>query len=190
MNHRRSSRRLRWVVIFATTSSWLAYAAGASASTLSASVVPLGGQQYRFVYTLRNDGSLGAAAIRSFDIAFPTAKISAFSAVPGFGASALPVLGDDLFVVDATGTGLVPNASLTFSVDFRWNGSGSPGTQAYDIYDSSNFSVLETGVTTFVPMVPLPPSLPVVLAIVLAGLGVHVSRRKPSASFARQGLYT
>ena len=54
--------------------------------------------------------------------------------------------------------GIADGATVTgFSVDFKWIGAGTPGSQPYEIYDPSTFALLGQGVTA--SPVPVPAAL-------------------------------
>jgi hypothetical protein len=152
MNHR------RWKAVYLTALLTLT-PAYASAVSLDAIRIPLGGDAYRFRYQLNNDGSLpGGAALRSFDIAFPLGRITAFANLPGWDESVLTALADDLLVVDAqAGSSLAAGSSLVFHVDFVMRAPGTqPGTQEFAVYDPVTLERLASGTTRVgVPSVPL-----------------------------------
>ncbi len=69
---------------------------------------------------------------------------------------------------------LVDGASLAdpFEVSFVWLGSGTPGLQDFDIYDGTNFSIIDLGQTTPIPV-------PATILLLGSGVfGVAVLRRK------------
>lgn len=162
---------------------------GARATVIDATLVPLGGAAYRWNYILTNDGSLGAGvALASFDLAFLTATVTAWSELGGGVADwdeyALPTFGDDLFGADATpGGGIAVGGSATFSVDFTWSGAGTPGAQVYTVYDPDSFATLETGWTA-VAAIAQPPTanlLGLPLAVLLArSLARRARRPRPA----------
>lgn len=69
----------------------------------------------------------------------------------------------------------IGDSATGFSVQFDWLGTGTPGSQAFTIYDSSTFGVLSVGVTT-TTAVPEPSTI--ALAVIgLCGMGVVAWRR-------------
>ena len=60
-----------------------------------------------------------------------------------------------------------------FMLSFIWTGSGTPGAQAFNIYDDT-FNVVESGVTS-----PVPEPAPVFLMLMASGLvGFFAFRKK------------
>jgi hypothetical protein len=82
-----------------------------------------------------------------------------------------PVLLDDGFYDSLVlGSGLLPGESVPgFSVSFDWLGTGSPGSQFYEIIDPTTFETIESGYT-----VPEPATL---LLLGLGGLALLKKRR-------------
>lgn len=75
---------------------------------------------------------------------------------------------DALALVDS------PSLSDPFRLEFVWGGSGTPGAQPFETYDSSNgFAVLESGSTSVV----IPEPAQVTLATGLLALGFTAFRR-------------
>ena len=72
-----------------------------------------------------------------------------------------------------------PLLSSVFDVTFLWNGTGTPGTQAFNLYDfTSGADLLASGNTTAAPTVtPEPSSLTLMLFAGLAYLTVLMIRR-------------
>ena len=81
-------------------------------------------------------------------------------------------------LVLTSGSAISPNASLTgFSVEFDYLGSGTPGSQFFEIVDPNTFNVLEEGFTQPSSQVPLPAATWLLVSGML-GLG-FAARAKP-----------
>ena len=142
----------------------------AEAVTIGYQLFPLGGNLYRYEYTVTNEGSLGAGvAVRLFDIQFDPADygenslaivtpapLSAqwqefiFPSIPSLGVNAS-------YNAYAPSSGVAVGDSVTgFAVEFEWLGNpAGPGSQFFEIYDPLKLTVLETGMTS----IPLPGTL-------------------------------
>jgi hypothetical protein len=161
-------------------------ASPARATVVQYELLPLGGSQFRYVYTVSNDGSLGGAAVNLFDVLFDPSLYSetslSISTQPPLASSwneillasapGVPAAYDAL----ATGSGIAYGQTRSgFAVDFAWLGTGAPGTQPFVIYDPQTFAVLEEGTT--VSAVPLPPAGWLLLSGV-AGLFTRLRARR------------
>jgi len=139
-----------------------ALSSAAHAIAIQSQLSPLGGNQYRYVYTVKNDSSLGAGvAVRLFDIAFDPAKYRE-SSLKVVTPAPLNTQWNGTILFSAPGdpaayssfsstTSIVPGATASgFSVEFEWiGGAGGPtGSQQFQIFDPNNFSQLEQGTTT------------------------------------------
>jgi hypothetical protein len=125
--------------------------------------VGLGDSNYRYEYLVRNDGSLGSgASIQLVDLLFDPALYDEGSlrnvSAPSLAASwSQTFLGSGpgvpaAFDMFATGPGIgVGEQLFGFAVDFHWLGSGTPGSQPFEIYDPNTFSLMQQGATTPVP---------------------------------------
>jgi hypothetical protein len=166
-----------------------------NASTITYDLQDLGANSYRYSYTINNDGSLpGGSAIQLFDILFDPALYQETSLTlksdlalnanwsQQFLASApgVPVAFDVL----AIGAGLTNGSSISgFAVDFSWLGAGLPSSQGFEIYDASNFNLLESGITTpLLASVPLPGAMSLVLSAFIGGAGFRKMLRFKSLS--------
>jgi hypothetical protein len=140
----------------------------AAATTIEYDLVSLGGGSYRYVYTVTNDGSLGAT-LEGFDVFFDPAlylesSLSIVTPLPLAAEWDELILGSGVLIsaaYDALGVaGGIPDGGSAsgFAVEFVWLGSGTPGVQPYEIFDGDTFEVLESGSTTSVPE-PAPMSL-------------------------------
>lgn len=156
------------ILVLSTALLTAAFSAGARAATVSYSVSALGGQAYRYDYTITNDASLVTGlALSGIDIYFApdlydsaSLEILSYPALttdwdqlilqPGIGVPAA-------FDAVANGTGIEPGESLGgFAVKFAWLGNGVPGNQPFEIFDPLSFEVTQSGVTN---PVPLPPAI-------------------------------
>lgn len=169
----------------------------ALASTIEYSLQSLGGNNYRYSYTVSNDGTLpGGVAIQLFDILFDPSLYDETSLT----IASTPALAADwsqqflasapsvpaAFDVYANGAGIASgNSANGFAIDFIWTGTGIPGAQSFQIYDPDTFALLETGTTQPTNAVPLPLSFPLFLSG-LAGLMalVRPHRHKRAPKFA------
>lgn len=149
------------------------------ASTISYELQDLGANNYRYVYTIGNDGTLpGSSAIQLFDILFDPSQyletslnISSASSISSewseqFLASApnIPAAYDTL----ANGSGIAVGTQTSgFAVDFIWLGSGLPESQIFEIYDPDSFTLLESGNTQPLNTVPLPATLTLFLTALI-----------------------
>jgi hypothetical protein len=130
----------------------------AAAISIQYTVVPVGGNVYRYVYSLTN--SAGSPAVQLFDILFDASQYLESSlqiitpaplntqwqqqilhSVP----PSIPAAYDAL----ALSGGIPAGSTVTgFSVQFTWLGTGTPGPQPFQIFDSSTFALLQSGTTT------------------------------------------
>jgi len=142
----------------------LGYSLSSYAVSVQYSLSSLGGNNYRFDYTLINDGSLGAGvALELLDINFDPALYleSSLHIVSspslssdwnqGILSSSLSV--PAAFDIYALTGGVADGASLGgFSVEFTWLGPAGPTAQSFEVFDPLSFTSLETGTTTVVPL--------------------------------------
>lgn len=80
----------------------------------------------------------------------------------------------------------VGDSEAGFTVAFTWLGAGTPGSQAFTVYDAATLNVLDTGLTTPVGAPP-PPPLPEpssVALVLLALCGVAAASRHSRCSAA------
>ena len=129
------------------------------------SLSSLGGDNYRYDYTLINDGSLGAGvALELLDINFDPALYleSSLNIVSSPSLSSdwdQYILGSApsvpaAFDIYALTGGVADGASLGgFSVEFTWlGGPAGPAAQSFEVFDPLSFASLESGTTTLVPL--------------------------------------
>ena len=168
---------LRRTLLTALLATGLFLPFGASAITLDATLVNLGGNDYRFDYILSNDGSLGPDfSIESFDIEFIDSEILGWREIGGsvddWWEDSSSVLGTSYFYADFfTGSGGIGSGeSATFSVSFNWRGTvGVPGTQWLTIYDPTNYDNFWSFEST--PAIVPIPSTGILMLFGLALLG-------------------
>lgn len=156
-------------------------------------LTPLGGSNYRYVYTVSNDGSLGSgASVELFDVMFDPALYLESSLVISTPASPGSSW-DEIFLVSAPGVpaaydamalagGIPVGAALGgFSVDFAWIGTGTPGNQPFAIYDPGSFALLAEGMTGNLAAVPVPAAAWLLGSGIAAMLGFCRQRKhRPS----------
>jgi hypothetical protein len=135
----------------------------AQAGFISYEITDLGGANYRYDYTITNDGSI-TTQIGLFDILFDPAlydEASLFNVSdPSLEADwSQMFLGSGIgvpaaFDAFANGSGIGVGGSVSgFAVQFSWLGTGSPGAQTFEIYDPETFELLGGGTSTL----QLPP---------------------------------
>lgn len=151
--------------------------------------------RYEYRYTLTNVSS--ATPLSWFSVDFDTALYDESSltitsvglgdwdeqllgSIPDFGVPA------QYDAYKTVGAGLnIGDTETGFKVAFTWLGVGSPGSQAFTIYDPATLDVLYTGMTTAVGTPPPPNGAPepstaalVLLALCGAAAGRRHSRRQ------------
>ena len=158
--------------------------------SVSYDVVHLGGNVYRYVYSITNNGSAGSAApMQLFDILFDT-NLYQEPSLQIVTASSLQVQWSEELLLSLPGVpatydaltlrgGIPAGSSVTgFSVQFVWLGPGVPGSQPFQIFDPTTFQVLQTGhtVNSSSP-VPDPTGAPAAstISLILIGLGLAVT---------------
>ncbi|MEM9388484.1 MAG: hypothetical protein AAGA68_25810 [Pseudomonadota bacterium] len=168
----------------------LCAAQSAWATLVEYEVTNLGGDNYRYDYTITND-SLGTS-IELFDIAFDTALYDESSLLV---ASSLDVNAewDQLVFASAPGSpalydaftlsgGIPAGGTATgFAVEFLWlGGPGGPGAQSFQVFDAVTFSLLDSGFTVLSggTQVDAPSTL---WLAAIGGLAVAGSRRRRAA---------
>lgn len=169
-----------------------------AAQTTSAAIIhyeltAIGGSNYRYDYTVTNDGSLGAGvAIESFAILFDPAlydetSLTIVTADPPASDWDELILGSGLGVdaaydAFALAGGIGVGESVSgFAVEFAWLGAGTPGAQAFEIYDPDTFDLIQVGSTrpVFSAEVPEPGTLALLFVSAIAAMLIR--RRRISA---------
>ena len=155
----------KWLLVMA-----LAWASSAQAASIVCSVNALGGDLWRYTYTL--DNTAGAVEFDQFTVYFDLPNVSA---LVGFTSSAgwdslivqpdpnLPDAGffDALHLAGAVAPG---STVAGFSVDFSYATGQTPGAQRFELVTSATSQTVFSGITSAVPK-------PGSYALMLAGLG-------------------
>lgn len=151
--------------------------------------------RYEYRYTITNVSLV--APLSWFSVDFDTALYDESSLLitsAGLGDWSEQILGSVLAnpaqydAFKGVGAGLaIGDTETGFTVEFTWLGAGTPGSQAFTVYDPVTFNVLDTGVTTAVgvPPPPPPPGLPEpssVALVLLALCGAATARRHARSS--------
>ncbi len=151
----------------------------AQATTIEFDVASLGGNTFRYDYTVENN-SLGDV-IEEFTIFFDLGLYENL-VVPDAPADWDPIaidpdgsLPDDGFYdALALGMGVDVGGSLGgFSVSFDWLGAGTPGSQVFNVIDPFTFATLDSGATSSSAPAPVPEPASLLLVaslLLLAGL--------------------
>jgi MYXO-CTERM domain-containing protein len=193
--HRAKVKQLLFA--FAGLLLWLSsQGAGAAAVTIEYELVALAAPgRYEYRYTVTNDSL--ATPVNWFSIDFDTALYDEASLTitsVGLADWSQQVLGSlQVFGVPAqydayktTGLPLdIGESEAGFSIAFTWLGAGTPGTQAFTIYDAGTLDVLDSGTTVALDVPPPPPPgvpEPAAMALALTALlAAGVARRRRSA---------
>jgi hypothetical protein len=155
--------------------------------SISYTLVPMGGNSYKYVYSITNNGTLtGSAPVQLFDILFDTSQYQESSlqivTPPNLNAQwsqeiltgippAIPAAYDAL----ALAGGVPAGTTVTgFAVQFTWQGTGTPGPQPFEIYDPVSFALLQSGQTTSAP-VSVPAASVLSLILISVGLALTVA---------------
>ncbi|WP_179957423.1 PEP-CTERM sorting domain-containing protein [Exilibacterium tricleocarpae] len=163
---------------------------GASALVIEYSTSFLGGDSYRYDYTITNDAPSGGDNVGLFSILFDTLlydfsslNIVSDASTASWEQSVLaPAIGVpaafDFFALDfGLGAG---ETAAGFAIEFDWLGDpGDPAAQLFEVYDPFSFALLDVG-TTIAAMVPV--SEPRGLLLLLLGLGALLYRRRARAA--------
>ena len=166
----------------------------AAATTIDFLATPLGGDSWRYDYTVHNDTL--AVGIEEFTIYFDATLYSDLAVGPSTPSGWDPLIvppSTDPFDLDPPSDGfydayadpfaappahpIAPGDSLGgFSIVFTFLGQGAPGSQYFEIVDPSEWALIDVGQTTLGAVIPLPAAF-WLFATALAGLGVVARRR-------------
>ena len=164
----------------------LAAGSQAQGAVIDYSATALGPQSWQYDYTVMNDSD--TLTIDEFTIYFDRTLFSnlavALSPVdwdPLVIQPDLELPSNGLFDALALAFGIAPGTSLSgFSVAFTFLGSGTPGSQPFEVVDAQSLEVLQSGFTSLTAQaVPEPGTLALLL---IAGIAAAaVSRRRRAA---------
>jgi PEP-CTERM motif len=143
-------------VLFLTIMIGILFAAvsGVYATTIMYDLSNLGGNHWEYTYSVTNDSM--SSTIEEFTIYFNLdfyKNLPVTSSIAGWDELVVqpdPALGDGFYDALALMTGIAQGATLSgFSVSFDWLGTGSPGSQYFEVIFpfSSPVEVLEQGYT-------------------------------------------
>lgn len=168
----------------------MSFQAAAGTVAVDYTLTNLGSGQFRYDYSITNNGGLGAGVpIQLFDILFdPTLYTGLANVTPAplanqwsqiflnaVGTS--PILFDNL----ATSGGIFDGTTTSgFAVQFTYTGTGTPGDQPFQVYDPQTFNLLLGGQATAeatTGAVPEPSTFGI-LGIVLAYGARRFSRKR------------
>jgi hypothetical protein len=161
----------------------------AAAISIQYTVVPVGGNVYRYVYSLTN--SAGSPAVQLFDILFDTSQYQESSLTivtpPPLNAqwqqqilhSVAPSIPAAYDALSLSG-GIPAGSTVTgFAVQFTWLGTGTPGPQPFQVFDSSTFALLQSGTTAAAAqVVGVPGASPFSLGILGIALAIAAAVQK------------
>jgi hypothetical protein len=162
------------ILLLLVASSLLLACPSVFATTITYSVTNIGAGSFQYDYSVQG---FSFTANQGFQIFFPYASTDSLVPLSGFSTDWDILVAQPDTGLPADGfydaLALVNNPSLSglFSVTFNKLGSGTPGAQYFEIYDS-NYDVLDSGYTQGVPE----PGLMALLGIGLAS--VLIARRK------------
>ncbi|MDQ2734055.1 MAG: PEP-CTERM sorting domain-containing protein [Pseudomonadota bacterium] len=154
----------------------LVFCVGAArAQSIDYSATSLGGNQWRYDYII--DNSSPGPSFDEVTVYFDSTKDTSLvlSASPaGWDPLVIqPDLGipaDGYLDVIDLGGPVAPGAAVSgFSTTFTYLVAGSPGSQRFELYDSSSFALLETGLTVAAGSVSPVPE-PQTIVLMLGGL--------------------
>ncbi len=156
-------------------------AAGATNVTIQYNLISLGGNNYEYIYSV-NNMSGSTTTVQLFDIDFDTSLYSPGS-LQIVSAGSLNAQWNQRFLAPLPGQpklydvlslsgGIPPGNTVSgFAVQFTWTGAGTPGSQPFQIYDPSNFNLLQNG-STVITAAPLSVPSASTLSLILLGFGL------------------
>jgi hypothetical protein len=168
----------------------LANAAQALTLSIQYQLFALGGNQYRYEYTVHNEDMIGGETLTLFDLLFDPLRYDEFSLLPDSPPAITAHWTENVWLsapgvfaaydVAANNGGLPAGASLDgFAVQFAWwGGPDLPGPQPFEVYDPDTFDLLATGLTAPLATVAEPP---VWSLLAFGGLALRWRRRRPPA---------
>jgi hypothetical protein len=146
--------------------------------------------RYQYSYTLTNVSL--ATPVSWFSVDFDPALFDEASLAitsTGLGNWTEQILGSvpglpalyDAYKTKGTPVG-IGDFEAGFKIEFTWLGAGTPGNQAFTVYDPATLAVLDTGLTTLVG-VPPPTGIPEPssLMLVLLALGTTAALSRPTS---------
>lgn len=156
--------KCKWLAI-AFAMMYVMFSSATYAISVNSQLYSLGSNQYRYVYTVTNDGSLGSGvAVKLFDIEFDPANYLE-SSLKIVTPAPLNSQWDEaiLFSSNLGGaaayssfsstTGIVAGSNVSgFAVEFKWIGPAGtrPSTQNFQVFDPETFNTLAQNTTTVV----------------------------------------
>ena len=141
-------RTLKWTPMasLVATLLWIS-AAPAHAAAVTYQATALGGDAWRYDYTVKNDGS--PASIDEFTIFFELglyADLAVAASPAGWDAQVVQpdpnIPADGFFDALALGAGLLSGEEALFSVTFTYSGPGAPFFQSFDVVYPITFNVI------------------------------------------------
>jgi hypothetical protein len=162
-----------------------------SSISVQSILTPLGGNVYRYVYSITNNGAAGSAAVKLFDVLFDTSLYTSLQIVTPANLQgqwsekllaavppSIPTTYDALALLG----GVAPGTTVGgFAVQFTWLGSGLPGSQPVQIFDPTSFAQLQSAQTVVVDASTIPatsaPSL-ILMTVGLAVIAAYYSRKR------------
>ena len=123
-------------------------------SQVTYTATDISGNNWQYTYTLTNtlaSGNIGELTVfytlgsySNLSVGSSTGNWSPLVAQPD---ASIPA--DGFFDVQATDAGLAKGASVGgFTVDFTWLGTGTPGSQVFNIVNPTDYSTVAAGTTT------------------------------------------
>jgi hypothetical protein len=163
---------------------FLGITATANATTISYDIINLSGSTWEYSYTVENNSLAGD--IDEFTVWFDYTlyeNLAVTSSLSDWDEIAIPtdttIPDDGFYDAYALFSGIAPGASETgYFVSFDWLGTGTPGSQPFDIVDPITYDTLDSGDTSLASA-PIPePSTVFLMGIGLVGLAVVSLRFK------------